>query len=223
MKGFGTLCNLETMKSRVLVCLAVLFSLKVPAQVKAFRSLTPPEKRWVIAHPFIAQKCQRLARQAAHFADSLARKGQLDSSPNGSSQDAFRHCCWMALLVQKIPAKKAKRLGEVHEAGNYWTFKHHQTEDGALPDSMATVMDLANNATGIAIGIRFRAAKQKTVSSDTLVKEVLLAVQQGTCVQLKRDASGNFTDCSGNALPEETWKGRWNIPKCLEPSSVKKN
>lgn len=125
----------------------------------------------------------------------------------------------MALLVQEIPAARARHLGDVHEAGNYWTYRHRKTEDGVLPDSMATVMDLANNETGITIGIALRKNTNGTVNTMQVVAAVTDAVISGKCIQLRRDSTGNFVRCDGRVLQTEEWKGKWNIPKCLEPSA----
>lgn len=214
-----SLCTLETVKNTFLVYIAIIFSLPAVAQKGAFRSLPAPEKRWVLAHPFIARKCYRIAQTAQQLTDSLVKAGQLDPRANGSNQDAFRHCCWMALLVQEIPASRARHLGEVHEAGNYWTYRHRKTEEGVLPDSMATVMDLANNETGITIGIALRKSTNGSASKQQVAAAVFDAVFSGKCVQLRRNSSGNFVSCEGRELLPEAWKGKWNIPKCLEPSA----
>jgi hypothetical protein len=213
------LCTLETVKNILLVYLAIIISFSAAAQKGAFRSLTPPEKRWTLTHPFIARTCYRVAKNAQHLTDSLVKAGQLDTLANGSNQDAFRHCCWMALLVQEISAKRARHLGNIHEAGNEWTYRHRKTEEGVLPDSMATVMDLANNETGIAIGLALRKNTNGKASAKEIAAVVSDAVFSGKCVQLRRDSAGNFVRCDGRALQEETWKGKWNIPKCLEPST----
>lgn len=213
------MCTLETVKNTLLVYIAVIISFPAVAQKGAFRTLSAPEKRWVLIHPFIARKCYRIANNAQHLTDSLVKTGQLDTLANGSNQDAFRHCCWMALLVQEIPAARARHLGEVHEAGNYWNYRHRKTEEGVLPDSMATVMDLANNETGIAIGITLRKSTNGNANIQQAVAAVSEAVFSGKCVQLRRDGSGNFIRCDGGILQDAAWKGKWNIPKCLEPSA----
>ena len=213
------MCTLETVKNTLLVYIAVFISLPAVAQMAGFRSLSAPEKRWVLFHPFIARKCYRVTKNAQQLTDSLVKAGQLDTLANGTSQDAFRHCCWMALLVQEIPAARARHLGKVHEAGNYWTYRHHKTEEGVLPDSMATVMDLANNETGIAIGAELRKKTNGKANKQQLVAAVSDAVFGGKCVQLRRDAAGNYLRCDGRVLQAEEWKGKWNIPKCLEPSA----
>ena len=206
------------MKRCILVCVSLFFCFSLCAQRKGFNTLTPPEKRWVLFHPLIASRCYAMAQLAQAITDSLVVAGKLDTAKTGSNQDAFRHSCWMGLLVQKIPAKKAKHLGEVHEAGNYWTFKHRKTEGNLLPDSMASVMDLANNLTGIATGLKFKKEHPGKLQVNLLVTNILTDVENGKCLQLKKDIHGNFTDCSGSVLTNSLWKEKWNIPKCLEPS-----
>lgn len=217
-----SLCTLETVKRTALVYLLVIISFPVAAQKGAFRSLSAPEKRWVLTHPFIARTCYRIAKNAQQLTDSLVKAGVLDTQANGTNQDAFRHCCWMALLVQEVSASKARRLGKVHEAGNYYQYVHRKTEEGVLPDSMATVMDLANNETGIAIGTALRKSTNGNANKQQVVAAVSDAVFSGKCVQLRRDSAGNFIGCDGTVLQDTTWKGKWNIPKCLDASAAVK-
>lgn len=214
------MCTLETVKNILLVYIAVIFSFPAAAQKGAFRSLPAPEKRWVLTHPFIARKCYRIAKTAQQLTDSLVKAGLLDTLTNGTGQDAFRHCCWMALLVQEVSASKARHLGKVHEAGNYYQYVHRKTEEGVLPDSMATVMDLANNETGIAIGTALRKSTNRNANKQQVAAAVSDAVFSGKCVQLRRDSAGNFIGCDGSVLQDTTWKGKWNIPKCLETSGA---
>lgn len=187
-----------------------------------FRALSAPEKRWVIAHPFIAKKAYRCSLKARAVTDSLDKAGVL-ADGMGGQLDAYRHAYWMAILVQEISPRKARKLGAAHENGNYRTFKKGGMEDGAIPDSMGSVMDLANNNSGIGIGLKYR-EELAHVTADTSVPlpletQVLHAVWNGELFILKKDAEGNYLDCTGNAIDLTRYAGRWNIPKCPAKSN----
>lgn len=188
-----------------------------------FRSLSGYEKRWVVAHPFIAKKAYRCSIRARQVTDSLEKAGVL-SDGMGGQLDAYRHAYWMAILVQEISARKARKLGEAHEKGNYRTFKRGELEDNVIPDSMGSVMDLVNNAAGIQLGLKYR---EKPGSRDTadpvlplpLETQVLHAVWNGELYILKKDAAGNWLDCNGKLIDLTTYSRKWNIPKCLVRSN----
>lgn len=138
----------------------------------------------------------------------------LDQKENGGQADAFRHSYWMALLSQKIKPKKALKLGKAHEKGNYISFTKGGYEDGSPPDSMASVMDLYNNKVGIEIG-----RLNKKMGEEELKQLVVKSILQGEMRILKMDAQGNFQDCSGKKIEPVSYKGKWNIPKCLVGSA----
>src|SRR5437763_1189417 len=110
-----------------------------------FGKVSCPEKWWAFTHPFIACKAYKLSVKAMEATKEMMKDSTIDHDSNGGQLDAFRHSYWMALLSQKISPRKAKRLGKAHEKGDYLNFKKHRLEDGLLPDSMASVMDLCNN------------------------------------------------------------------------------
>ncbi len=203
------------------VAFILVFAQRAGAQKTStgFRALSAPEKCWVIAHPFIAKKAYRCSLKARAVTDSLDKAGVL-AGGNGGQLDAYRHAYWMATLVQEISPRKARKLGAAHEKGNYRTFKKGEMEEGAIPDSMGSVMDLANNNSGIGIGLKYR----EESLADTLVPlppetQVLHAVWNGELFILKKDADGNYLDCTGNAIDLTLYAGRWNIPKCLVKSN----
>ena len=120
--------------------------------IKNFRKLSCPEKWWVIGHPFVAKKALKISKEARLKTDWVKQNKLLKGEGNGDQVDAFRHTYWMALLTQNIGARKAKRLGVVHEKGNKKQFKKGKKEDGELPDKIGSDMDLFNNQVGIEIG-----------------------------------------------------------------------
>ena len=114
-------------------------------------STTPVEKRQTYtpffppitelrycANPFNLAACL-----AAHGHADVASKAAWDWFPdslhNGQG-DAYRHCYWNARMAIDIGATKAKEIGDNHEAAS------------SGPE-VEKVMDLANNATGRAIGL----------------------------------------------------------------------
>ena len=145
---------------------------------------------------------------------AMQQDSLLDGDPDGGQVDAFRHTFWMASLSQKMRAKKAWRLGKAHEKGNYCSYKKGKLEENQVPDSMASVMDLFNNALGIEIG-RY----QKENSEEELKKLVVTAILDGMARVLAKDKSGNYLDCDGKKIDPALYKGQWSIPKCLVPSN----
>ena len=179
-----------------------------------FLSLSCPEKRWVVTHPFIASKAMRLSEQAKSEANSMLGTPYLDHYSNGGKLDAFRHCYWMALLCMEMNWRKARKLGKAHERGNKRDFKKGALEEGYLPDKISITMDLWNNEVGIRIG------REDTSLSSAAVKEnVIKAIQRGECKIIRRDVMGNFLDCNGMILQENEWIGMWENNRCLIPSN----
>lgn len=203
--GLGLLCG-------------IFFSQPSHAQspVKGFRHLSRPEKAWIMAHPFIAKKSWRITKQARFATDSMEKAGVL-SDGNGGQLDAFRHAYWMALLVQKIPARKAAQLGKAHEKGNYLEWKKGKREDGVYADSASCEMDLRNNASGIALGEKFKA--DTSASKGTLAELVLTEIREGKLAIVKKDAEGNALTCEGKIIDPAAFVRKWLLPKCLVPSN----
>jgi hypothetical protein len=185
---------------------------------KNFSKLSRPEKCWAIAHPFIAKKAFHITQQARAVTDSLSRNGILKDG-NGGQLDAFRHAYWMASLVQKIPARKAEKLGKAHEKGNYLDWKKGMQEDSLRADSIMCVMDLLNNEKGRLMGIDFKS--DTSSSKKTLVKIILDDVQNGKMVIVKKNVKGQPEDKNGRIIIAEDYKGKWYIPKVLVRSDYK--
>jgi hypothetical protein len=191
--------------------LLVGFPVLLSAQKSRFSQLSGPEKRWVMGHPFIAKKAFVATQRARAVTDSLSKNGILKDG-NGGQLDAFRHAYWMALLVQKIPARKAGKLGEAHEKGNYLDWKKGKLEDSLRADSMLCVMDLQNNATGIKLGKAYAADTARSKSLEALVLE---NVKRGKMVIIKKNAKGQPEDKSGRIIVPAKYEGKWYLPKVL--------
>ncbi|MEW6468918.1 MAG: hypothetical protein AB1458_08340 [Bacteroidota bacterium] len=174
----------------------------------------------MIFHPFIAKKALRYTQQALHVCDSLKKDSLLDGDENGGQLDAFRHCYWMALLGQHIRPAKAYKLGLAHEKGNREQFEKGQLEEGALPDSMSSVMDVVNNQLGIQLALANRGSKAPLSNAD-LILFIQHKILKGEMRILLKDEQGRFLTCEGEPIDLSVYKGKWNVPKCLVKSNAK--
>lgn len=138
-------------------------------------------------------------------------KTRLDQFSIGGKLDAFRHTFYMAAFAQKVKPAKLRKLGEAHEKTNYRQFKKSKTENGEIPDSLSSVMDLKNNELGLSIGCSNRNADLLTL------KEMVIAnINSGAAFKMRRNHRGRYLTCDGNEI---VLNGkRWNIPKCLVAS-----
>ena len=176
----------------------------------------PSEVKWILVHPFIAKKAYKISERAAKVSAAQKQNPQFDGDDNGGMVDAFRHCFWMALLVQKISPKAAYKLGVAHEKGNYRDFKKKRFEEGQIPDSVASEMDLKNNKIGLELGQEYMG-----VDEETLKQAVIFAVINGDCWKIKKDSAGNSLDIEGNIIPQNKLKNKWITPRVLVPSDYK--
>lgn len=181
-----------------------------------FRQLSRPEKFWVVVHPFVAKKAWRCTQKARTVTDSLEKAGQL-ADGNGGQLDAFRHTYWMALLVQEIAPRKAEKLGRAHEKGNYLDYKRGKNEEGTRADSIACMMDLANNKSGILIGTMYK--NDTAMQGQSLVEVVLHLDWDGKLTIVKKNENGQPVTCEGKTIDPARYKNRWYIPKCLTASN----
>lgn len=188
-----------------------LILLILPLQVssqsafKAFFKLSCPEKVWVISHLFSARKAFNITTSVEPVILQVKSQKQLDNYIHGGELDAFRHAYWMAALTKSIGKKKALSLGRAHEKGNYRDFRKKRNEEGILPDSLSSVMDLHNNKQGAMLA-------EKTEYNE-LVRVIIDAVKSGKMKGLLRNNDGQLTDCSGN-IPERNLS-QWYVPYCL--------
>ncbi|MBN8695019.1 MAG: hypothetical protein J0L87_00700 [Bacteroidetes bacterium] len=180
-----------------------------------FSKLSAPEKRWVLFHPFVAKKAFKITQRVLFEVDSLKNAGAIGRDNNGGKLDAFKHAYWMNCLGLAIGKKKALKLGMAHEKGNYIQWKRKFLEDSILPDSVSSEMDKQNNE----IGIRLSEKCKHIHFKGEIAYIVMEALQTGKLVVIKKDVSGNYLTCEGAVVNMSEWKGKWNIPKCLVPSS----
>lgn len=190
--------------------IAPLMGFGQESNVQKFKNLSAPEKRWVLAHPFIAKKALRISINARKITRENEKNDLLDQYNNGGKLDAFRHTFWMASLSMAIKWKKAARLGNAHEKGNKIDWKKGRFEEGAPPDRASGEMDYWNNEIGLEIG-----RKHQGISKPELVEFVLQAIFEGRCKIIRRNDKGAFLDCEGNIVTSSEWKGKWGNSKCL--------
>lgn len=210
---------IKTIFNFIFVCFFVTaISCSPPTSIFTFRNLSPPEKRWVLFHPFVAAKARKITEKARSETKALRQDPRLDGDENGGQLDAFRHAYWMALLSQKFCWKKARSLGRAHEKGNFIDFKRHRMEDGILPDSVASVMDLKNNESGVWIG-----RENKMLTTDSLKEVIVKNIMEGQLYIIRKNEHGKFLNCQGEVIDTNLFLHRWNIPKCLVPSNQKWN
>lgn len=183
---------------------------------KRFLKMPFPEKWWVATHPFVAGKAWENAQKARAFTQQLKADPTLDQRESGGKLDAFRHALWMALCVQQMHRRKAYKLGRAHERRNWLDFKHKRLEEGSLPDSISSEMDMRNNQKGIEIG-----QQNPTASPEELSEIIKKAIAQGELWIVKADENGNFLDWNNQPIPREKYIGKWNNPKCLVPSDFR--
>lgn len=178
-------------------------------------ALSRYETCWALVHPFAALKVRKIGKRASAIYRQADLKMRLDAYASGGRLDAFRHVFYMAAFAQKVRVKKLRRLGRAHEKANYRQFLHAGQEEGEVPDSLSSVMDLRNNELGFEIG-----HTNKKLSLEELKNTVILKIQAGKAVILKRNKNGSYMDCANHVLNMEAFEKRWEIPKCLVPSDT---
>jgi hypothetical protein len=188
--------------------LLVLLTDKQPAN--ALPSLSRPEWIWVFTHPLAAPKAWKVSRETIRICSERKGTYPLDSTLSGGNLDAFRHAYWMARLTQRIGEKRARRLGEAHEKGNYRMFLKGKLEEGMRPDSLSTVMDLQNNEWGIKIG-----KENPMLLPEQISEKVVGELLAGKGLRLLRSPDGHWLDCRNQPVEPSSFKGRWHIPFCL--------
>jgi hypothetical protein len=213
-------CTLRPMVRTIIsgaVCLLLILGsvseMQGQSRWKAFWKLSGPERCWVIGHLWVSGKAQRISTRAVALADSMSRTASLDGLPEGGTSDAFRHGIWMALLGQEIGTRKAEKLGQAHEKGNYRNWKRGRLEDGAFVDSTSRAMDLWNNDRGLAIAERLPGAGEAA-----LITAILRDMEAGLFRVVSRDRRGRNLDAQRNIIPPRELNGKWETRRCLVPS-----
>jgi len=166
--------------------------------------ISPREIIWGLSHPFIAIKVKRISQQALYTTDSL-QKHSILKDRSGGNLDAFKHSYWMALLTQEIKAKKARKIGIIHEKVNYRCFKRNYN----CQDSAASAMDLLNNEVGIKIGNENTNTPRKE-----LIDLIINYIYNKKMYVIKKDSDGNCID-KNNKIIDITIEKKWNKRKCI--------
>jgi len=174
------------------------------------------EKSWFVFHPLSANKAIKASRMSIHLTDSIIANGILDTLCAGGKADAFRHGIWMALMVQKIPAKHALKLGEAHEKTNYKGFKKGWYEDGVLVCEAFCKMDLQNNKTGVEIGNQLIGSLKTDIAS-----AIIKAITEGRFKILAMTDNEHYFTCNGELIDLNKYKSKWEVPICIVSSDWK--
>lgn len=185
----------------------------LPGYAQSFAYLSKHEKRWVFFHPFAAAKLKKHNEDARSAYNEVKTQNVLDQFENGGKLDAFRHTFAMAYFSKYVSVKKLRKLGRAHEKGNYLQYLRDENENGELPDSLSSVMDLKNNELGFSL-----AKEVKKLSAQEIKQKVFEQVKAGNAFIIKRNADGLYVDCSGNIISRAKPYKRWNVPKCLVSS-----
>lgn len=182
-----------------------------PSAWNSFWNLSGPERGWVITHLFIANKARKISLEARALSEEIRKDTILDGDSDGGRVDAFRHTYWMARLSQTFCWKKAIKLGKAHEKGNYKQYKKgKKDEEGVLPDSVSSAMDLFNNSVGASIG-----CANPFLSKKELQELVIQLIIVGKTKIISKNNDGIPLDCNGKLIETDVFFNRWNIPKCL--------
>ncbi len=199
----------------LLFFLFLIFNLESHSQskTKQFFKLSPPEKCWVVFHPFKTKRAFYIMQDALKTTDSISKINLIGNDLNGGQLDAFKHSYWMARSTNEIGERASIKLGKAHEKGNYKSFKKGKKEDGFLPDQPSSEMDLYNNNVGVEI-----AKKYPDQSKFEIILTVIDEVKVGSMKIIKKDCSGNFLTCAGEIISKESLKGSWENKKCLVDS-----
>ncbi len=164
--------------------------------------------------PFRCREGFQNNERSKNKSDSLVKNSLLDVDPDGGRVDAFRHTYWMARLAQNMKWKKAVKLGIAHEKANRLSFNRMKfDEEGVIPDSISSVMDLFNNQVGASIGCNFKSA-----SKDEIYNYIIKSLKEGKLKIIYKDVNRNDLDCDGKVIDKTVFLGKWNIPKCLVDS-----
>ena len=205
------------MRARLIPCVLLfafcsLCGARASAQ-KTYFNISKYERRWALFHPFAACRIKKHQKEMYAVYQEVKKSKTLDAYASGGRLDAFRHVFAMAYFVRFVKPHKLRKLGRAHERGNYYHFRKGVLEEGELPDSIATVMDLQNNEIGITLG-----CENGKLSTEELKLKVIEKIKTGGAFILLRDSAGRYLDCSRNVIGPEQLKGTWRTPRCLVTS-----
>ncbi|MGZ3864719.1 MAG: DUF6973 domain-containing protein [Bacteroidia bacterium] len=205
------LCNLW---QKNLGAVMLLLALPMLVSAQSFSSLSKYEKRWAFFHPFASLKIKKHKDEILAVYKEVKEQKLLDMFENGGQLDAFRHVFSMAYLSKFVSVKKLRKFGKAHEKGNYLQYLKDENENGELPDSLSSVMDLKNNDVGLLLKNEI-----KKLSAQEVKQKVIADIKSGKAFIIKRNADGLYVDCNGNIISRSKPYKRWNLPKCLVPSN----
>ena len=191
--------------------------MQIKTIIQKFKELHFHEKLWVIFNPLSAKKGIQVTAEARIIANEMINNPLLDGDYNGGQVDAFRHTLWMAMLTQKIGAKKAFKLGVAHEDGNYSDFLASTLEEGTLPTYTSSQMDLYNNKLGIKLG-----KENPNLSTKKLVELVKIEILKGNALIINKNKSGEFLSRKGEIIPKQKHYRKWYTPINLVYSNKKR-
>lgn len=180
---------------------------------REFMKLSRPEKVWAILHPFSAREALTISEEVLVTTDSLIEAGIIRDRQGGTA-DAFKHAYWIALLTREIGARNAWWLGKAHERGNYLEYKKGLRKGKQdLPDRQSSEMDCWNNRIGLNTGIIYAVRSKKEIRRILLVK-----INMGQMRIIRKNRNMDYLNCSGEIIPGDSLKGKWNTAKCVVPS-----
>lgn len=186
------------------------------SSLKDFKKLSKAEKCWVITHVFKAKRALKVSKKVKQTVDSILKVGDLGKHYVGNDLDAFKHAYWMFCTANRVGFKAAKSLGKAHEKGNYQFYKKHKKEDGVLPDSISSQMDLHNNSIGLAY---YKKNKKKQLSKKQQIALIKKAVLEGQMKIILQKEKGVYLDNNGRVLSKISYHNLWNNSKVLVPSN----
>jgi hypothetical protein len=194
------------MRAGILLLIVLLTGKSLSGQIN---HIGRAEITWAIFHPVTAIRVLMIHRACNSFYGHNLLRSKLDTVENGGKADAYRHVFYMAAFAQKMRIKKLRKLGRAHEKTNYRQFMRGKKEQGEMPDSLSSIMDLRNNETGFAIGCNFRSLKLAELS-----EFVISAIDSGKALIRKRNKQGTWLNCDDTAISGSTTK-KWDRGGCL--------
>lgn len=128
-----------------------------------WNELNKKEKALAKKQPLQASQVYYATGKAENETDRLFKYGNSKDATNGN---AFKHSYWNALMTREMGAKNAKTWADAHE-------------DGKSLTSNNTIMDFRNNKIGRDTYSALWDKNKKSVSVDTVKKEMLKKIDQG--------------------------------------------
>jgi hypothetical protein len=208
--------NYRTVRLKIFISIVLIFFpffSQSQSFTKKFKSLSAPEKWWVLTHLSVAKKALIISEQARIVSKEMEKDSLLDHDADGGQVDAFRHAYWMAKLAQQMCWHKALKLGIAHEKGDYKRFKKHMYEENSFADSAASAMDLYNNKVGLETGCKNK------LSDGELIILLRQKIINGEMKVIFKNSQRASVDCNGNIIDANLFRNKWDTPRCIVPSN----